>query len=156
MKRTPGASTVASLYGGVTTTALTCRTCKSSRYRHESILDLPLPVRDVTTLHAALRSVCGHEELVGDNRLSCDVCGGRHDATRSVRLGRRHTETDSVTTSTTTSTTTTTTTTSTTTDAVQSIPPLLWLPLSRFDYDRERGARVKLTSSFLVIQTNML
>lgn len=95
-----------------------------------------------------MRSVCGTEELVGDNRLTCDACTGRHDTTRSVRLGRRP-EPPASTTSATTPATTTSESSSSMSDIVD-VPPLLWLPLSRFDYDRERGARIKLTSPFLV------
>jgi hypothetical protein len=142
LKRTPVAGTVAALYGGVTTTALMCMTCKTTRQRHDALLDVPLTVRDVLTVQAALRGVCGYEELVGSNRLTCDVCGGRHDAARSVRLGRRRpAATDSSAAG---------VPADATSDDIVDVPQLLWLPLSRFDYDRERGARVKLSTPFLV------
>lgn len=99
--------------------------------------------------------MCGTEELVGDNRLTCDACTGRHDTTRSVRLGRRAEPTAAAGAGSATSPAApppvaSQSHSSSSADEIIDVPPLLWLPLSRFDYDRERGARVKLTSPFLV------
>ena len=34
-------------------------------------------------------------------------------------------------------------------NSVVDVPPLLWIPLARFDYDLQRGQRIKLTQPFL-------
>lgn len=155
LRRTPQAKLVQQLYGGATTTSLRCEVCNTERRRADGLLDLPLSLRDAQTVHAALAIACGSERLTESNRLTCDVCNARQDTTRSVRLGRFSStplsnqappppsdaepaddaaapveQAPAL-------------------DVVVDVPPLLWLPLARFDYDLERGQRVKLTTPFL-------
>lgn len=160
LRRTPQAKLVQQLYGGATTTSLRCEVCNTERRRADALLDLPLSLRDAQTVHAALAIACGSERLTESNRLTCEVCNARQDTTRSVRLGRLAStplsnqappppsDAEAAAASTTTDAPTAEQP-PVAADAVVDVPPLLWLPLARFDYDLERGQRVKLTTPFL-------
>ena len=160
LKRTPQSKLVQQLYGGATTTALRCEVCGTERRRADGLLDLPLSLRDAQTVHAALAMACGSERLTESNRLTCDVCNARQDTTRSVRLGRfagtplsSHqvpaSDNDGDAAAAATSAADAAESAPPPSDAVVDVPPLLWLPLARFDYDLQRGQRVKLTQAFL-------
>lgn len=148
LRRTPQSTLVHRLYGGTSTTSLCCSACGTARHQTETLLDLPLPVRDTLSLHAALAALCCDEQI--ETPLTCDQCDARHPHTRRVRLGR-----------TTSSPSHNTTTVKDDADADPSaapsassssdgLPDLLWLPLVRFDYDRERFTRIKLSTPFMV------
>eukprot|EP01096_Ripella_sp_DP13-Kostka_P012963 TRINITY_DN552_c0_g1_i1.p1 TRINITY_DN552_c0_g1~~TRINITY_DN552_c0_g1_i1.p1 ORF type:complete len:1117 (+),score=586.54 TRINITY_DN552_c0_g1_i1:123-3473(+) len=74
------------LYQGKMMDQIVCQECKSVTGREDSFLDLPLVIRDASSLHEALDKFVEKETLDGDNMYNCSTCDKRVVAQKGFKL----------------------------------------------------------------------
>ncbi|XP_014289720.1 ubiquitin carboxyl-terminal hydrolase 47 isoform X1 [Halyomorpha halys] len=122
-KDTEQADLINQLYQGKMTDYVKCLECGTEKFREDTFLDIPLPVRPFGSTVAygsveeALRAFVQPETLEGNNQYFCDVCGKKCDAHKGLKFTK--------------------------------FPYLLTLHLKRFDFDYSTMHRIKLNDKLV-------
>ncbi|XP_067012676.1 ubiquitin carboxyl-terminal hydrolase 47 isoform X2 [Anabrus simplex] len=117
-KRTDQADLISRLYEGKMIDYVKCLECGTEKYREDTFLDIPLPVRPFGSSVAygsvkeALRAFVQPETLDGNNQYFCEKCNKKCDAHKGLKFSK--------------------------------FPYLLTLHLKRFDFDYTTLHRIKL------------
>ncbi|KAJ8666944.1 hypothetical protein QAD02_008606 [Eretmocerus hayati] len=117
-KNTAQADLINRLYEGKINDYVKCLTCNTEKYREDTFLDIPLPVRPFDTNEAygsveeALEAFVKYELLEGTNQYFCEKCDKKSNAHKGLKFTK--------------------------------FPYILTLQLKRFDFDQNTYHRIKL------------
>ncbi|XP_065175482.1 ubiquitin carboxyl-terminal hydrolase 40-like [Sycon ciliatum] len=86
---TAGSQLIKTLYHGEIVNQVHCKACGSCSERHESFLDIAVPVVGCLSLSSALQSLyCEKEQLCGANQYFCERCNKKVDASKGAVLSQ--------------------------------------------------------------------
>lgn len=85
-KDTPQENFINELYQGILLDKLRCQKCKKDRVREDKYLDIPLVIRNISSLEKALDLFVEPELLDGDNQFFCENCNKKCDVTKGINV----------------------------------------------------------------------
>lgn len=84
--RTPSEHLVKESFRGMAVNYVSCLQCNGSRDTPSPYFDLMVRTKDILTLDESLQRLISPEDMTGDNKIGCDICGTRTDSLLGMRI----------------------------------------------------------------------